>query len=222
MKSETKSAFKSAMILASVAACVVLVLAFANAFMKPPLPPPPKLELEEVAILNQIAPTGVDDQTALDEYYFVLIGPQTAEEMSAWNELHGNTSFKVTGIARYKILLAAFKADKGPHAGTVFVRTLTDGYYDIRADIITAINPDGTFKHMRLLNNAIYTEDNYASGDIDKINAVLAGRPIGQITANDIKGQLPIVIGAGATETANVFRLAIEIAAALFSEVANG
>ena len=223
MSPTMKNALKSAATLAAIALLVALLLVLANAFMKPPPPPPPKLELEDVAVLNAIAPTGTDDRTALDEAYFVLTGPVEAADIAEWNEKNGDSGSQNIGVVKYKILLSAYKSVKGPHAGMVFVKTRTEGYSNNLLEIMTAIKPDGTFFVMRLLNvrqeHKLPGEDNYAAGDIDKINAALLGKNVSVVTVNDIKGGLTVTIGAGATRTSGIFINAIELSAKIFAEV---
>ena len=219
MSPKVKYVLQCAGTMAAVLVSVVLLLGVANAFMKPPAPPAPKLDLETVQILNEMAPTGVDDQSALD--YFKLTGPETVEDLAAWNALHGYSGAQFDGFARYKLLLAVYEATEGPHKGMIFVMTRTEGYYNGYVDIMTAIRPNGAFWRMRLLNDAIYAEDDFAADDMGKINTALFGRPINDIILNDFKSQLTIgdPFRAGATVTGAIFTNALELAAKIFAEV---
>ena len=133
MKTSTKNTIKSVSVLLVIALVCVALLSLANVLLKTEI----TLDYATVQKLNELCPTGVDDQTALDEDYFVLVSDDELK--------NGANDYKVKDYknnANNK-LVAVYLAVKGESAGAYILETTGSGQYALSIYTAFTLTSDG-------------------------------------------------------------------------------
>lgn len=146
-----KVTLKSVLVLALIALFSVTILVLANAFFPKYVP---KLDMDTVKIINKLAPSGVDDTTALNDKYFGIVDLKAKKiDLDAFNKEN-----KAGG----KEILAVYQALKGNSKDSYIVESQADGYVG-KIVTVTAYSKDG--KIMKV------TVKSHSESYWDKINA---------------------------------------------------
>jgi len=133
-----------------------------------------------VTVLNRLVPSGQSNATALTEQYFA---GWTAAQIDAWNDGESEIT------SDYELVLAAFRAQKGPHEGAIIVKTATTGYWSYDEDdpdsgvpyliLYVAIDKDGKFLGMDVEDMGkedFYSEDNFSGLNVEVIGKTFVGK----------------------------------------------
>ncbi len=196
MESSIKKSFKCAGILAVIAVVAVGLLALCNAFF-------PEyqatLDLDMTTILNTISPSGVDDQTALDEGYFII---STEYDLDEINSTYGDKD---------KSVLALYSGEKGESAGTIFVFTSTTSFSGSMR-VVTGIDSQGYIVAMYIES---CVDSYYNAGDIVALNELVAGKD--SVSVDEIKNTLSS--SSSATYTSKGIVYALTLALNVYEEV---
>lgn len=98
MTKTTKNTLKSVLVLFAIAAVSVLLLAFANYFIKVEI----KVDQKTATLINSIAPTGVTDELAFKDKHIVLVKLENAsyklKSIDDFNKTYGNTGTKIRAL----------------------------------------------------------------------------------------------------------------------------
>lgn len=196
MSPSVKKSFKCAGILAVIAVVAVALLALCNAFF-------PEyeatLDLDMTGILNTISSSGVDDETAFDEGYFVI---NNDYDLDAINDAYGDSN---------NYVMAIYTAEKGDSEGTIFVFTSTVSFSGSMR-VVTGIDSDGYIVAMYIES---CVDSYYNAGDVVALNEYVAG--LDSVNVDDIKNSLSS--SSSATYTSNGIVYALNLALDAYKEV---
>ena len=126
-----KQTLKSIAVLCAIAFVCVAILAVANTYLKKEI----TLDKQTCAILNSICPSGVEDETAYNDGYFVMLtNAQLSEGANGYS------------IADYKksannLVQAIYYARKGNSEGKFIIEVKSAGYYEMT--LLIAFETDG-------------------------------------------------------------------------------
>ena len=130
MSRTMKNALVSAAVLVIIAVASVTCLMLANAFLPKYTP---TLDAKKIAQLQEVAPTGVSDETAIAENYFSIVGSDVFD-LEKFNSENGSVGE----------VLAVYRVEKGENAGRFITETQTVGFGKQNTVLLTAYNKDNT------------------------------------------------------------------------------
>lgn len=168
-----KTSLKSALVLIAIAVVAVLALILAKQFFPAYVP---KLDLNKIKQLQEVAPSGVSDSAAIEENYYKIITGETYD-LDKFNSENGDANTKV---------LAIYYQDKGTNAGAYITETQCYGYSSQIMILLTAYDSTGTIIGLTALKtDGDYLLDNPAQ--YQKLKEAVIGKKImssSQITAS--------------------------------------
>ena len=219
-----KQTIKSIAVLGIIAFVCVAILSVANTFLKTEV----TLDQATCSILNSMCATGVDDQTAYNENYFVLL---TDDQLQTGANGFSVKSYRVNAN---KNVQAVYYARKGNSQGSLIVQVKSQGYYDMELlvafeiknndySIITVapkqVKEDVNFKqifnaeYFNLFLDYVKTNKNFTTDEITTVT--------GATTKNSIRG-LCEGVSLAITAMQNLYEYVDEIGAVVDSMYGGG
>ena len=173
MSRTMKNALISAVVLVAIAVVSVVLLSLANAFFPKYTP---TLNMQKIAQLQQVAQVEADDNTALGENYYSIIGSDEFD-LESFNKKN-----KSLGE-----VLAVYRVEKGENKGMIITETKTVGYGSQNSTLMTSYKSDATIAGLIKLSDGgdyLLTDKNIANQYKALQEAVIGKKAM---TADEIK-----------------------------------
>ena len=204
-----KNTIMSVVVMSIISVVCVALLAVCNAFIPKFVP---TLDLAAATLINSICPSGVDDQTALNEGYFV-IGSIDDKKLAAFN--------KENRVAPKNELSAVYKVVKGDYKGTLVIQSQAKGYADDPIVLMTAIGDDGAILAMTLVSEgenspgtqSIFSGKEFNPDMVDALMEYIKGKT--EVTSSEIIAATGATSKYSVTGVVNALNMAVISAKAI-------
>lgn len=188
MTNSLKSTLKSVVALTVIAVVCVALLAVANAFIPKYKP---TLDAATAALINQVSPTGVNDNEAFIGGYFEMYEIDD-KELSDFNRANG-------AEANNKVL-AVYKAIKGNNANTYIVEAQAQGYSGNEPiHMMTSFKTDNT-----VLSTAVKSQNENSPGSKSIFDEAYLKKLISYVSGKTTLSAEEVMASTGATSKYSV------------------